>query len=900
MSDDAGSPGGDPKHADATTPSRGPSRVTDDRAHRPFPRAKALIIASGLLMATLVVGWVWWSLSSSRAAALNAESRELQNVALALSEDIDRAFERAEVIQDSVIERLKSAATLASPDPRRNWTSVETNAFLKAKISDMPQIDAVTIIDSHGDLLNFSRAWPIPKINIADRDYFKNCVADAACDKFVSNVVQNRGSGTWNFYIGKKVTNENGAFLGFVLMAMNVEYFEKSFESFAMTAGRVSLFRMNGKPLARYPHIESEYSKSYISLPMFGAKARRLDTVQITSIGDNTQTQRLIGFSKSGHYPIMTSVSVGLDAVLAGWRRSVDVQIAFATLMFILIGATVMSLLRSIDSSRNEIAAQRAIATHARQFETAINNVVIGVAMFDADDKLIVSNERFAQIHGLPLDGLRPGLARLDIPGEKSAPEGLAANGGDAIRELSDGRLICVRSHRLEGGGLVLTHEDVTERKRAEAALAHLVYHDSLTGLSNRARLEQRLDEAVARLARGTCFALHYIDLDRFKDVNDGLGHAAGDRLLIEVAERLRQCAGPLDTVARIGGDEFIVLRAGADEADAAEFADRALRSLARPYDIRDNKIEIGASIGIALAPEDGADAATLSRKADVALYRAKGEGKGGHRFFEPEMDEEFLARRQLELDLRQALENEQLELHYQPIVDASTRRILAFEALLRWRHPERGFIPPLDFIPLAEASGLIVRIGEWVLRKACSEAARWPRDISVSVNVSSAQFKAGSLVETVAASLLAAALPASRLKIEITESIVLDASDANFEILHALNDLGVRIMLDDFGSGYSSLSYLRHFPFDTVKIDKSFVQSLEEKSALAILKTVAELAATLGMRTIAEGVETEAQARQVAELGCAELQGYWLGRPMPAREALAMLQGPEDVRLSA
>ena len=861
---------------------------------------KTFIVACGALMAAIVIMWLGWSLDASRGAALDAEARDLRNLALALSEDSDRALQRAERIQDTIIETMKSEGFASSDDLRRAMASRSTNAFLKSKIADVPYIDAITIIDAQGDLVNFSRAWPLPQINISDREYFKTCVENPNCHKFVSNVVRNRGSGTWNFYLGQRISGAGGELLGFVLMAMKVDDFEKTLASFAMPEGRVSLFHVDGRPLARFPHIEAEYEKSYAALPFFDPASKPQEAVEIRSIGDDTATRRLIGYSRSFHYPLVTTVSVGLDSVLAGWRRTAALQVAFAAIMFALIAITVHALMRAIDLSRRDVEAQKAIASHARQFETAINNIVIGMAMFDRDDRLIVSNARFAEIYSLPGDRVRPGALRSSLPGEPALGDDRAITRMPGVRELPDGRLISVTAHPLEDGGLVTTHEDVTERTRAEEKIAQLVYHDSLTGLPNRAWLVQRLERALASAGADRRIALHYVDLDRFKDVNDALGHGVGDELLRAVADRLRHCAGPLDVVARIGGDEFIVLQELAESAAASDFASRAIQSLSRPYVIEGARIEIGASIGIARAPEDGLDAAALSRKADVALYRAKAEGKGGFRYFEPSMDEEFLSRRELERDLHRALENNELELYYQPIVDASSHEIGAFEALLRWRHPTRGYISPLEFIPLAESSDLIVAIGGWVLRAACAEAARWPVNIVVSVNVSALQFKAGTLVDAVRTSLREAELPAHRLKIEITESIMLQATEKNSAILHTLNEMGVRIMLDDFGTGYSSLSYLRHFPFDTIKIDKSFVQNLDENSAIAILKAVSELAASLGMKTIAEGVETLTQAQLVVRLGCTELQGYLFGRPAPAEEARALAWSRVKRRLSA
>jgi diguanylate cyclase (GGDEF)-like protein/PAS domain S-box-containing protein len=441
---------------------------------------------------------------------------------------------------------------------------------------------------------------------------------------------------------------------------------------------------------------------------------------------------------------------------------------------------------------------------------------------------------------------------------------------------------------------------DVTEKREAEARIAHMAHHDALTGLPNRVLFHERLDEALSRVRRDQDkFAVLYLDLDQFKNVNDGLGHPAGDKLLVAVAERLRTCLRDCDMVARFGGDEFAVLQIGlAGPHEAGAFAGRIVTLLSEPYEIDGQQCVIGASVGIALAPADGETAEQLLGNADMALYQAKEDGRRVVRFFEPGMDARVRARRTLELDLRKALAAGEFELYYQPLVTLETGVICGFEALLRWHHPLRGIVAPAEFIPLAEEVGLIDPIGEWVLRQACAEAAAWPDDLKVAVNLSPVQFKKGNLPQMVSAALASVGLPAARLELEITESLFLAESKTNLATLRSLRALGVGISMDDFGTGYSCLSYLRAFPFDKIKIDRSFISELGESGdCMAIIKAITHLGSNLGIPTVAEGAETEKQLAWLREAGCTEMQGYLFSRPVPASEIAGLLSSHRNCR---
>ena len=545
------------------------------------------------------------------------------------------------------------------------------------------------------------------------------------------------------------------------------------------------------------------------------------------------------------------------------------------------------------------------------RFEVALSNMSQGLVMFDSEQRLVVCNHRYMEVYRLPRDLARPGTTMREILQWRvergmyggSNPEQYiqdridnAARGvsSDSVIELADGRTISVAHRPMPGGGWVATHEDITERREAEAQIAHMAHHDSLTDLPNRVLFRNRMHQALARVQRGDHAAVLCLDIDRFKSVNDTLGHPVGDMLLRAVAERLRGCIRETDTVARLGGDEFAILQVGADQPSGASgLARRIVDVLSEPYDLGGHHVVVGTSIGVALAPTDATDVDELLKNADLALYRAKAEGRARYRFFEREMDARVQDRRLLEVDLRKALSAGEFELYYQPLMNLERNEVSGFEALIRWHHPERGMVSPADFIPFAEEIGLIVPIGEWVLREACSQAANWPTEIKLAVNLSPAQFRTRTLVSTVVRALAASGLAASRLELEITESVLLRDDEANLGTLHQLRRLGVRISLDDFGTGYSSLSYLRSFPFDKIKIDQSFVRELSSRSdCAAIVEAVATLGRTLGMATTAEGVETREQLDELRSKGCTEAQGYLFSRPRPAHELWELFPG--------
>jgi len=549
---------------------------------------------------------------------------------------------------------------------------------------------------------------------------------------------------------------------------------------------------------------------------------------------------------------------------------------------------------------------------------TVLDNMSQGVLMFDSETRLIFCNQRYVELYGLSPEVVKAGCClrdllkhRIDVGSFLGDVEEYVGRLKEGIAEgktfshivhLPDGRAFSVVNKPLSGGGWLATHEDVTERQRSEERIAHMARHDALTDLPNRVLLLEQLNHEIKRVKRGECLAVLCLDLDQFKSVNDALGHHIGDELLKLVGERLRGCTRELDIVARMGGDEFAIIMTQMDQAsDAAVLSKRIRDSVIRPYQIDGHQIVTDISIGISVAPMDAVDSHELLRNADMALYDAKGDGRGTFRFFEPEMNTRMRVRRELEMDMRKALVAEQFELHYQPLVTLETNVVNGFEALLRWKHPTRGLISPADFIPIAEETGLIVPLGEWVLNAACNEAVEWPGHIKVAVNLSPAQLNSRNLISMVMSALEESGLPPNRLQLEITETVLLQNTFSTLATLHELRKMGVQIALDDFGTGYSSLSYLRSFPFDKIKIDRSFIQDLSNGAEpFAIVNAVAGLAKCLNMTSTAEGVETQQQMEVLQAIGCTEMQGYLFSQARPANEIRQFFAQHEVVKAGA
>ena len=616
----------------------------------------------------------------------------------------------------------------------------------------------------------------------------------------------------------------------------------------------------------------------------------------------------------------LTFATLPLAIALLAYPDWVHKALGFVVLMFIygMVDITLSIrdiIIQALTMTRKEAKLAARFEEQAKRFDIALNNMSHGLCMLDQQDRLQVWNERFVELLHLQNVPIRVGMQisqlvrhslRAGNYKSRSVKQvidelaaGLQQDAFEQFQTSPDGdRAIAVSRRMMADGGSVVILEDVTERKRAQERIAHLAKFDELTGLANRTQFRERINVMLAAPhKRKNHVTIHLLDLDRFKSINDTLGHPVGDKLLKAVAARLSAVIRPDDMITRFGGDEFVVLQAATKRhQEAKSLAQKLAKALELPFEIDGHRIDIGASIGIAMSPADGVDADQLLKKADMALYAAKSGGRGSHRFFAAEMEEAVQARRALELDLRDALALDQFELHYQPLIDLRSGRITTCEALMRWKHPERGWVPPSVFIPVAEETGGIIALGEWALHRACVEAATWPRDVKIAVNLSPVQFKDRSLALHVVSALAKSGLSAQRLELEITERVLLDESEGTLATMEQFKQLGVGMSLDDFGTGYSSLNYLQKFPFHKIKIDQSFIRDLgQERDARAIIGAVVSLGVGLDKVVVAEGIETEEQMKLVTAQGVHEGQGYYFGRPMSGEAIRARLETVTD-----
>ncbi|HEY8565627.1 MAG TPA: EAL domain-containing protein [Beijerinckiaceae bacterium] len=665
--------------------------------------------------------------------------------------------------------------------------------------------------------------------------------------------------------------------------------------------GSIVLWRADGLLLTRAPYNGAHIGRVYPGAALFKELARAPNGLyRAASATDGTR--RIVAYRQLPGTDLVTVAALSEEDSLTAWAA--EMRSTLAILALVLLALVAFGALVAREMRRRAEAEARATQKSAL-LEATLETMDQGLLMVDQETTVQVCNRRAQELLELPAELLarRPSFdeviryqfARDEFAKQDTSFRDWVESGGFEQthhvyeRERPNGTVLEVRTVPFAGGGAVRTYTDITARKRAEKRISHIARHDALTDLPNRVFFRERLEQALAGMRRrGDGVALLCLDLDHFKGVNDTLGHPIGDALLKAVAQRIRAELREEDTVARLGGDEFAILQNGTGQpAAGAALAHRLVASLGQPYLLEGHPINVGASIGIAVVTEAAGDADTLLRNADLALYRAKEDGRGTYRFFEPAMDAAVQARRSLELDLREALVRGEFVLHYQPFVDLLRGEVVGFEALVRWNHPTRGLISPAEFVPVAEETRLIVPLGDWILRQACQDAVGWPDGIRVAVNISAAQFRGEGLGAGVLSALAQAGLAPERLELEITETVLMQNTEASLKALHRLRGAGVRIAMDDFGTGYSSLSYLRSFPFDKIKIDRSFVRELTHNAECrAIVRAITSLGQSLSISTIAEGVETREQLDAVRAEGCTEVQGYLFSPPVPIEEA--------------
>ncbi len=864
-------------------------------------RTDRRLLAIGAVLVAAIAGTAVWLGSSQRAVALADTRRATANLGQVLAEQTARTLLPVDLTLRQIQDRMEKTG----PDIVATLGSAATFTMLADRLKGLPQADALVLVGADGRLANSTRGFPPRPFDLSGRDMFRYFSTHDDRTIYVSQPVKTLATGAWTVYFGRRINGPPGVFAGYAGAAFTLASLEDFYAAVTPRHGSVTLLRRDGMILVHYPHIEPGIGiRLPPEAPWYSVLAEGGGSYR--SPGYLTGVPGFFAVRPLRDFPLVIDASTSEAAALNNSRRQV-VWLAIGAVVAI---GCVIVLLRVFSLQFGRLEQQnRQLETGRRQFDAVLDAMSQGLTFFRSHT-LIVCNRRYRDIYRLSPEQAREGTMLEEVLRHRAANgsfpdmdaaeymarrDALCREGHpfDLIDELRDGRTIAMHFQPMREAGWVATHEDITERRRAEERLVFMARHDGLTELPNRTLFHERLADAVALTRPGTHCAVLCLDLDGFKTVNDTLGHPVGDALLQAVAQRLCGEVRDIDTVARLGGDEFAIIQVGIESADAAAgLAERIIRLIHQPYDFDGERVVVGISLGITLAPGDGTAPDILLKSADTALCLAKLEGRGTYRFFEPDMNARLHGRRVLELDLRKALPADDFSLHYQPMLNVASGKVVAFEALIRWNHPDRGMVHPIDFISIAEDTGLIVPIGAWALLRACREAAAWPGDVSVAVNLSSAQFKGVQLLSVVQEALAASGLEPRRLILEITESVLLHKNDAQQALLHRFRALGIGIALDDFGTGYSSLSYLCGFPFDTIKIDQTFVRDLgTREESKVIVGAIIELARGLGMASTAEGVETSGQLAVLRTLGCTTVQGYLFSRPVPAAAAPGLIE---------
>ena len=860
----------------------------------------ALAIGGATLVVAIAIG-TFVAVMTFRDRAIDTSKQQLETTVLLLSRHFQSYVQNFTGIQRALIREFKPLTTLPPQDFALAMASPQTHTLLDMKVSGLTDVVGVNIWGPDGSLLNSSAEWPVRQLNITDRAYFHAMKSDPSMLQSVA-LLRNRLVGEWTIVIGQRISSPSGEFLGVMTRGVAPTSIEAFLDSVEVAKdSSIAFLHADGTLMARVPHAEAMIGRKITIDHQASITAERY-TLQVVSPVD--KVDRVVAVRHIPSLPIIVTASTTIEAALREWRQQTRFLVGVGALAVVVIAITLALIIRQL--TRQHEASRQKLRLEKERFATAVNNMSQGLALFDASARLIVCNERYGEMFAGAAGVIEPGYSLRDIvqrrkdfgtfEGDVDAyvdgfRTALEQNGAGTMLTISGSRTIEVRYRPLSEGGWVTTAEDITERQRYEERIAQMAHYDSLTGLPNRALFRERLEQALAALKPDQQLAVLYFDVDEFKGINDSLGHPVGDELLKTIAARLCRCAGTQDFVARLGGDEFAVFRPDVgDRDDVLLLVNMIQEVIRRPAECLGHHVVTDASVGIAFASHAMRDLDQLVKNADLALYEAKSGGRRTHRFFEVAMEEKANARRTGEIELRKALADSELEVHYQPLVDFKTEQMIGCEALIRWRHPVRGMVSPALFIPVAEDTGLINEIGEFVLRSACATAASWPARTTIAVNVSPMQFREPGFALKVVGALGASGLAAHRLELEVTETVLINDDETTLAVLNELRTLGVRIALDDFGTGYSSLSHLQRFPFDKIKIDRSFVRNVASSAdSAAIVRAVVDIAGVRKITTTAEGVETVEQKDALRALGCAQMQGYLFSPARPANEIEAL-----------
>jgi diguanylate cyclase (GGDEF)-like protein len=869
-----------------------------------------LILCGAALVMAIALGTAFIA-SKFRERALEVTERDLSNTALLLSRHFDQHLSDLQHVHDDVVSYMRAGGLDTADAFEKQMSTLSAHEVLRAKLAALPHVGALNLFNAQGWLINSSEMWPVADVSVADRRYFREFTSGRPTPDVLVEPVVAKVTGKWTMVFVRKIVGRDGGIIGFASRGVEPTHFEDFVASLSLgNDTAISMIHRDGTLIARYPLNQKLIGRNVSTSPSFQRALAVGGNLSGRFVTQTAGEDRVGAVRSLNQFPILIVATTKTETALADWRAQTKLQFFAALLAVIVVVVTISLIVRQLQ--RQHLRAQRLLSEKSQHLDTAIKTMTQGLLLFDASGRLVICNQQYIDMFGLSPDVVKPGCHLVELIRHRQQLGSFVGDVDaycakflnpvndevrDTVISTPDGRMIRLVYKRSPDGGWATTLEDVTEHRRVAARIEHLAHYDALTNLPNRT-LFQRHAEGLLLQAAQSPFAIIYIDIDEFKRINDSLGHLIGDEFLKGVSARLLEAVDAGDFVARLGGDEFaVVQRDVRSDDDVSALIDKIYAALRTPFNCHGHGLSSDASIGIAIAPRHGTDLLGLLKSADLAMYAAKAAGRRTFRFFEPSMEAQANLRRELEHDLRTALAEGAFELHYQPLVDLRSEGITGCEALLRWRHPVRGMVSPAEFIPVAEETGLIEQIGQWVLRTACAEAATWPSAVRIAVNVSPVQFRSQALSLKVASALAETGLDPRRLELEITEAVLIADDDAALVALDQLRKLGVGIALDDFGTGYSSLSYLQRFPFDKIKIDRSFVKALTPGSgSSSIIKAVVSIAADRNMMTTAEGVETEQQRETVQALGCTQMQGYLFSPPRPAAEIRPMLTASRAV----